>query len=193
MSDIRATLTCSVQYLTSGICSLLHCYSFGTFPQKLWKSLWKSRPLKLQVPENFKLLAFCTQALQNFPSPRWQQFESLRPRRQTRPLRFRLPLFLACLLLLASTSCVRLPRQTSRLIGQTAPLVSPADHAPLININTASSDELERLPGIGRGLAARIIAYRNQYGRFRRPEHLMMVRGISDRRFRAMRALITAG
>ena len=60
-----------------------------------------------------------------------------------------------------------------------------------VNINTAREAELEKLPGIGRALAARIIAYRERYGRFRRPEHLMMVRGIGDRRFRQLRSLVT--
>jgi competence ComEA-like helix-hairpin-helix protein len=60
-----------------------------------------------------------------------------------------------------------------------------------ININTASANELETLPGIGKGLAARIIEHRTEYGPFRRPEHLIMVRGISDARFRALRDLIT--
>jgi competence protein ComEA len=60
----------------------------------------------------------------------------------------------------------------------------------LININTASSQELEKLPGVGKSIAERIVAYREQYGRFRRAEHLMMVRGISDRKFRQMRAMI---
>ena len=87
-----------------------------------------------------------------------------------------------------------MPRRILHTGGQTAPHTSllEAARAPLININTASPEELETLPGIGRGLAARIVAYRSEYGRFRRPEHLMMVRGISDRRFRAMRSLITA-
>jgi competence ComEA-like helix-hairpin-helix protein len=103
-------------------------------------------------------------------------------------------LFLACLLPVASLACVKLPRRFLHVSGQNAPLVSPsgATTASLININTASSEELEKLPGIGKGLAARIIGYRNEYGRFRRSEHLMMVRGISTRRFRAMQALITA-
>jgi competence protein ComEA len=59
-----------------------------------------------------------------------------------------------------------------------------------ININTASSQELEKLPGIGEGIAERIVAHRQQYGPFRRPEHLMMVRGISDQKFRELRTLI---
>ena len=60
-----------------------------------------------------------------------------------------------------------------------------------ININTASAAELEKLPGVGRVLAERIIEHREQYGPFRRPEHLIIVRGISDRRFRALRELIS--
>jgi competence ComEA-like helix-hairpin-helix protein len=60
-----------------------------------------------------------------------------------------------------------------------------------ININSASASELETLPGIGKSLAERIIEHRNRFGPFRRPEHLIIVRGISDKRFRALRDLIT--
>jgi competence ComEA-like helix-hairpin-helix protein len=60
-----------------------------------------------------------------------------------------------------------------------------------ININTAPAAELEKLPGIGKGLAERIIDHRERFGPFRRPEHLIIVRGISDRRFRAFKDLIT--
>jgi competence protein ComEA len=61
----------------------------------------------------------------------------------------------------------------------------------LVNINTASANELETLPGIGKGLAERIIDHRERFGPFRRTEHLIIVRGISDRRFRALRDLVT--
>lgn len=60
-----------------------------------------------------------------------------------------------------------------------------------ININTASVEELETLPGIGKAFAERIIAHREKYGPFRKPEHLLIVRGISDKRYRALRGLIT--
>ncbi len=60
-----------------------------------------------------------------------------------------------------------------------------------ININTASAAELEELPGIGQALAQRIIEHREKYGSFRRAEYLIIVRGISDRKFRALRDLIS--
>jgi competence ComEA-like helix-hairpin-helix protein len=68
---------------------------------------------------------------------------------------------------------------------------STAPRRARININTASAQELEALPGIGKGLAERIIEYRQKYGPFSRPEHLIMVRGISEHRFQAMRDQIT--
>jgi competence ComEA-like helix-hairpin-helix protein len=59
-----------------------------------------------------------------------------------------------------------------------------------VNINTASVSELEKLPNVGAKLAQRIVEYREKYGKFRRAEHLILVQGISDRRFRLMRDLI---
>ncbi|MFN2390832.1 MAG: ComEA family DNA-binding protein [Pyrinomonadaceae bacterium] len=59
-----------------------------------------------------------------------------------------------------------------------------------ININTASAEELERLPRVGAKTAQNIIRHREKYGKFRKPEHLMFVQGISDRHFREIRSLI---
>jgi competence protein ComEA len=85
-----------------------------------------------------------------------------------------------------SSACVRLPR---RNVPEVQPIVGNAGNA--INLNTASIEELERLPGIGKGIAERIVTHREQYGPFRRPEHLIMVRGISEQKFRAIRSRIT--
>ncbi len=59
-----------------------------------------------------------------------------------------------------------------------------------ININTATAEMLEKLPNIGAKTAQEIINHREKFGAFRKPEHLLLVRGISDRRFREIRKLI---
>lgn len=91
----------------------------------------------------------------------------------------------------ASISCVRLPRHaqaTTVAVSSTAQADLPA--APRINVNTATRAELEQLPGIGAGLATRIIEHRARYGPFRRAEHLLIVRGISERRFAQLQPFI---
>ena len=95
----------------------------------------------------------------------------------------------ALVLSLSLTCCLTRPHQQTAV--PTVSAVSFQNHAERININTASTRDLEKLPGIGEGLAERIIDHREKYGSFRRPEHLIIVRGISDKRFRALRDLIT--
>lgn len=64
----------------------------------------------------------------------------------------------------------------------------PSENA--ININTATADELTRIPHIGDKLAAKIVEHREVNGPFRRVEHLMLIQGISDTRFRKLRPLV---
>jgi competence ComEA-like helix-hairpin-helix protein len=61
-----------------------------------------------------------------------------------------------------------------------------------VNLNTASANELEKLPHIGKTLAARIVEFRETNGPFRKPEHLILVQGISDKRFREIRDSVKA-
>jgi competence ComEA-like helix-hairpin-helix protein len=92
-------------------------------------------------------------------------------------------------LTLGCSACATLPRHASS--GAQLSLDAPKVEGALpLNINVASASELEKLPGVGKVIAERIITYRAEYGPFRRAEHLMMVRGISDRKFREMRPMI---
>ncbi|RLD13968.1 MAG: ComEA family DNA-binding protein [Caldiserica bacterium] len=63
----------------------------------------------------------------------------------------------------------------------------------LININTASREELETLPGIGEVLAQRIIDYRRTNGYFKSIEEIKEVSGIGEKKFEAIKDLITVG
>jgi competence ComEA-like helix-hairpin-helix protein len=92
---------------------------------------------------------------------------------------------------LAVSGCVTRPRSSSSPVPNRFDSAK-VETAPFTNINTAATQELERLPGVGPAIAERIVAHREQYGPFRRAEHLMMVRGISDHKFRQMRTLIVA-
>lgn len=53
----------------------------------------------------------------------------------------------------------------------------------LININTATAEELMTLPGIGASKAEKIIAYREQNGRFSAIEDIMQISGIKEGMF----------
>ena len=62
-----------------------------------------------------------------------------------------------------------------------------------VNINTADADTLTALPGIGRVLAERIVAYRRQNGSFRAIEEITNVEGIGEKKAEAILELITVG
>lgn len=59
-----------------------------------------------------------------------------------------------------------------------------------VNLNTASAEELQRLPGVGPSRAEAILAYRDRRP-FRRVEELMRIPGIGRKTFRRLRPLLT--
>jgi len=62
-----------------------------------------------------------------------------------------------------------------------------------INLNTATAAELEKLPGIGQKVAARIVEYRQKNGPFKKVEELMNVQGIGEKSFLQFRSQLTLG
>ena len=83
--------------------------------------------------------------------------------------------------------------------GSAPPSPTPESASPsgaasgLIDINTASIDQLCDLPGIGQVLAQRIIDYRQKSGGFQSISELMNVTGIGDAKYAAIKDLITTG
>lgn len=57
----------------------------------------------------------------------------------------------------------------------------------LVNINLASAEELDALPGVGPSTAAAIVEEREQGGPFSSPEDLMRVSGIGEKKFAKLR------
>lgn len=60
-----------------------------------------------------------------------------------------------------------------------------------LNINTASTADLTRLPGVGEVIAFRIVKEREQRGKFRDIRRLQSVKGISQRVFSGLQPYVT--
>lgn len=74
-------------------------------------------------------------------------------------------------------------------VSKLAPKRRPTVAFPL-DINRATADELEQLPGIGPTLAQRIVEYRQQVGRFQSVDDLRNVRGIGPKLLEQIRPLV---
>lgn len=61
----------------------------------------------------------------------------------------------------------------------------------LVNINKATSEELQTIRGIGPVIAERIIKYRQDHGRFERVEDLDQVNGIGEAKLQKIRNEVT--
>jgi competence protein ComEA len=76
-------------------------------------------------------------------------------------------------------------------VTSTAGAPSRSGEVLLVNINTASAEELERLPGIGPVLAAEIVSYRQEHGQFANVEAIQAVPGIGPGIFEHIQPFIT--
>ena len=62
-----------------------------------------------------------------------------------------------------------------------------------ININTATSAELQQVPGIGPATAQKILQMRKSYGPFKSVDDLLAIRGLGQKRLDKMRKYLTVG
>lgn len=60
-----------------------------------------------------------------------------------------------------------------------------------LDLNQATAEELERLPGLGPELARRIVEYRQQHGAFKRLEDLAEVKGVGPKKFTHLKTHLT--
>lgn len=79
-----------------------------------------------------------------------------------------------------------IPRMGEQVDSSAAP-----DAAAKVNINTASADELQTLPGIGPSRADDIIEFRTKEGSFSRGEDLLLVPGLGPRTVDGLLDLVT--
>lgn len=114
-------------------------------------------------------------------------------------------LILICCICVAFTGGLFLGRNLNRTEIQ---LAQPAGKAPtessggtvatstaaeLLDINTATLEQLQALPGIGEVLARRIVDYRSEYGNFRSTAELANVDGIGQKKLEAILDYVTVG
>ncbi|MEU4827394.1 ComEA family DNA-binding protein [Actinomadura sp. NPDC023710] len=84
---------------------------------------------------------------------------------------------------------VRAPSPSPPSPGGATPAAPGAPGAPL-DLNAATPDQLDDLPGVGPVLAQRIVAYRTQHGGFRSVEQLQDVSGIGAHRFADLKTMV---
>jgi competence protein ComEA len=74
------------------------------------------------------------------------------------------------------------------LMGEAAPSVEATGK---VNLNTATTEQLETLPRVGPAMAQRILDWREQNGRFTSVEDLLSITGVGDKTFEALKDLVT--
>jgi len=83
------------------------------------------------------------------------------------------------------------PSAVSLMSDQQVSAAPKRSHRGLLNLNRATEQDFDALPGIGPQLAERIIEYRQSVGTFHSLEELRAVKGIGKKKFERIRSLVT--
>ena len=103
---------------------------------------------------------------------------------------------------ISPTSCRRIPHRfllvlSCALIPFVAAQVrAETKHAPpahSVDLNSATVEQLQQVPGIGPTTAKAIVNFRQKSGLFQKVEDLLAIKGISKARFEKMRPYLTIG
>jgi competence protein ComEA len=92
---------------------------------------------------------------------------------------------------LAAALVVASPGAALATAPATAQEKPQANTPRLINLNTATVADLQKLPGVGPAMADRIIEYRQKTGGFKKVEELMNVKGIGEKTFLKLKVLVS--
>jgi competence protein ComEA len=80
-------------------------------------------------------------------------------------------------------------------MASSAPAATPASSTPpisgVVNLNTASPEQLQLLPGVGEVRAGAIVARRKERGAFKKVDELLEVKGIGSSMLERMRPFLT--
>ena len=85
----------------------------------------------------------------------------------------------------------RAPRVRHRNVKHARKHRAPEAALRPIDLNAATADDLQRIPGIGPALAQRIVAFRDANGRFASVDELADVAGMNERRLETAAAYLT--
>lgn len=85
------------------------------------------------------------------------------------------------------------PSATSDQPAPAAHQDKPPARPSLVDLNRATAQELEDLPGVGPVLAQRIVQWREAHGRFHSLEDLNAVKGIGDKKLSRLRTMVMVG
>jgi competence protein ComEA len=72
-----------------------------------------------------------------------------------------------------------------------APIAAAAATSGVVNVNTATAEQLQMLPRIGPSVAQRILEHRKENGKFASLDDLMLVRGIGEATFQGLKPYVS--
>jgi competence protein ComEA len=97
-----------------------------------------------------------------------------------------------CVVAVLAIGLIAVSVATAPVLAQNGSRTAAAEGPPAakIDLNQATLDQLETIPGVGPSLARRILDFRTEQGPFRRIEDLLKIKGIGEKSFQKMQAYV---